>query len=234
MIMVKALIAYQTQDAKLREIEKTLSGSEERKKMSSAKKYLLGVEENVTKLDDRALELKGIYAKTAEEQKKLQEQQIELAETLGTIKDEKEASFLIKKADELIAKIKALNSEASKIAEEIKVIVAEYDKIKATTRAAQTQYKENADKYKELEGSLKDEKEKIEKELSNLKKDVDATLMERYLKKRADKMYPIIFAVKGNSCGACRMELSMSDMNKLKNGEVIDCEQCGRMIYLEK
>ncbi len=232
--MIKALLAYQIQDAKLREIEKTLLGSEERKKMSSAKKYILGVEENVNKLDDRALELKGIYAKTAEEQKKLQEQQAELAEALDSIKDEKEASFLIKKADELIAKIKALNAEASKIAEEIKSIVAEYDKIKSTTRVAQAQYKENADKYKELEGSLKEEKESIEKQLDKLKKDVDASLMERYLKKRSDKMYPIIYAVKGNSCGACRMELSMSDMNKLKNGEVIDCEQCGRMIYLEK
>ena len=232
--MVKALLAYQIQDAKLKEIEKTLAGSEERKKMSSAKKYILGVEDNVNKLDDRALELKGIYAKTAEEQKKLQEQQIELAEAISSVNDEKEASFLIKKADELIAKIKALNSQASKIAEEIKGIVAEYDKIKATTKAAQVQYKENADKYKELESSLKETKESVEKELSALKKEVDAKLMERYLKKRADKMYPIIYAVKGNSCGACRMELSMADMNKLKNGEVIDCEQCGRMIYLEK
>ncbi len=232
--MVKALLAYQIQDAKLKEIEKTLSGSEERKKMSSAKKYILGVEDNVNKLDDRALELKGVYTKTTDEQKKLQEQQLELAEALGSVNDEKEASFLIKKADELIAKIKALNSQASKIAEEIKGIVAEYDKIKATTRAAQVQYKENADKYKELEVSLKDQKEGVEKELLALKKDVDPALMERYLKKRADKMYPIIYAVKGNSCGACRMELSMSDINKLKNGEVIDCEQCGRMIYLEK
>ena len=232
--MIKELIAYQIQDAKLREIEKTLMGSEERKKMGSAKKYLMGVEENVNKLDDRALELKGVYAKTAEEQKKLQEQQVELAEALDAVDDEKQASFLLKKADELIAKIKALNSEASKIADEIKAIVAEYDKIRATTKAAQVQYKENADKYKELEGSLKDEKEKIESELATLKKGVDASLMERYLKKRADKMYPIVYAVKGNSCGACRMELSMSDINKLKNGEVIDCEQCGRMIYLEK
>lgn len=232
--MVKALIAYQIQDAKLRDIEKTLSSSEERKKMGSAKKYLLGVEENVNKLDDRALELKGIFAKTTEEQKKLLDQQAELTEALDSISDEKEASFLIKKADELIAKIKALSAEANKIAEEIKGIVAEYDKIKATTRAAQAQYKENADKYKELEGSLKGEKEKIEKELASLKKDVDATLMERYLKKRADKMYPIVYAVKNNACGYCRMELSMADMNKLKNGEVIDCEQCGKMIYLEK
>ncbi len=232
--MIKALLAYQIQDAKLREIEKTLLGSEERKKMSSAKKYILGVEENVNKLDDRALELKGVYAKTSQEQQKLQEQQAELSEALESVNDEKEASFLIKKADELIAKIKTLNAEVNKIAEEIKSIVAEYDKIKSTTRAAQAQYKENADKYKELESSLKAEKESVESELATLKKNVDATLMDRYLKKRADKMYPILYAIKGNSCGACRMELSMSDMNKLKNGEVIDCEQCGRMIYLEK
>ena len=55
--MIKALKEYQVQDAKLREIEKILSGSEERKKTVSAKKYLEGVEENVNKLDFRAAEL---------------------------------------------------------------------------------------------------------------------------------------------------------------------------------
>ena len=42
--MIKALLAYQEQDAKLRDIEKTLSNSEERKKAVTAQKYLEGGE----------------------------------------------------------------------------------------------------------------------------------------------------------------------------------------------
>ena len=85
-----------------------------------------------------------------------------------------------------------------------------------------------------MKESVKAEKEAVEKELDKLKAQVDPLLMDRYLKKRANKIYPVLYALKGNGCGACFMELSMSEMNRLKNGEVIDCDQCGRLIYQEK
>ena len=232
--MIKALKEYQVQDAKLREIEKVLSGSEERKKTISAKKYLEGVEENVNKLDLRAAELNATFVKAAEDQLKLKEQQAEIAEAIERVEDEKEASFLIKKAEELIGKIKNLTNEMNKVMEEIQNLVKEYASIKKTTKVAQTQYKENAEKYNALKESYKEERSAIEKELEELKKNVDPALMERYLQKRANKIYPILYEVKGNICGACRMELPMSELTKLKNGEVIDCDQCGRLLYLDQ
>ena len=226
--MIKALLAYQEADANLRKIETALSSSEERKKAMSAKKYLEGVEESVNKLDVRAAELFATYEKATDEQIKLKEQESAITDALDAVEDEKEAAYLIKKAEELIAKIKALGSKANKISEEIQAVIKEYSNIKKTTQAAQVQYKENAEKYNALKESMREEKEKVEKELEALKGKVDPTLMDRYMKKRANKIYPILFEVKGNVCGACRMELPMSEMNKLKNGEVIDCDQCGR------
>lgn len=229
--MIQALLNYQTTDAELKKIEKTLADSEERKKAVSAKKYLEGVEDNVNKLDDRAKELIVAYETATNEQIKLKEQEAVLRESLDTVSDEKEAAYLIKKAEELIAKIKALGSKASKIAEEIQAVIKEYSTIKATTKAAQVQYKENLEKYNALKESVKAKKEEVEKKLAQLKTKVDGALMEKYLKKRADKIYPVVFAVKGNVCGACNMELAMSEMNKLKNGDVIECGLCGRLLY---
>ena len=230
--MIKALLCYQETDANLRKIETVLSNSEERKKAMNAKKYLEGVEENVNKLDLRAAELFATYEKATDEQLKLKEQEAEITDALDAVQDEKEAAFLIKKAEELIAKIKTLGSKASKILEEIQAVVKEYSNIKKTTQAAQVQYKENAEKYNALKESVKAEKDAVEKQLETLKASVDPSLMDRYLKKRANKIYPVLFEVKGSICGACRMELPMSEMNKLKNGEIIDCDQCGRMLYL--
>ena len=232
--MMDKLLAYQAADANLKEIEKMLAGSEEKKKAMSAKKYLEGVDENVNKLDLKASELISLYENATKEQIKLKEQQTEISEALKTVEDEKEAGYLIKKVEELIAKIKSLGAKAIKISEEIQAVLKEYSSIKKTTQAAQVQYKENAAKYNELKDSVKDKKASIEAELEALKKDVDVKLMERYLKKRANKIYPVLYEVKGGICGACRMELSMLDMNKLKNGEVIDCDQCGRMLYMPK
>ena len=95
--MIKALKEYQTKDASLKEIENILMSSEERKKRNSAKKYILGVEENVNKLDDRAIELKAAFDKITVEGKKLEEQQQEFMHNLDAIEDEKEVQFLIKK-----------------------------------------------------------------------------------------------------------------------------------------
>lgn len=230
--MIKALLNYQTVDAKLKDIEKTLAGSEERKKAVNAKKYLEGVEENVNKLDVRASELMAAYESAVSEQAKLKEQSQAISDGLNEVADEKEASFLIKKAEELIAKIKTYGANIVKLSEELQTVMKEYSKIKATTKAAQEQYNDNAKKYAELKESVREEKEKVEKELSALKDAVDPQLMDRYLKKRNNKIYPVLYAVRGNVCGACNMELPMSEMNKLKNGEIIDCDQCGRMIYL--
>ncbi|MBE7061068.1 MAG: hypothetical protein E7382_00860 [Clostridiales bacterium] len=229
--MIQSLLNYQTADAKLKKIEKTLAESEERKKAVSAKKYLEGVEESVNKLDDRAGELIATYEQATKEQIKLKEQQAVIAESLDSVADEKEAGYLIKKAEELIAQIKALGAKANKILAEIQAVMKEYANIKNTTKVAQTQYKENLEKYNALKESVRAEKEEVEKELESLKAKVDPALMERYLKKRAGKIYPIVYKVRGNVCGACNMELPMSEMNRLKNGEVIDCDQCGRLIY---
>lgn len=229
--MIEKLLTYQTADAKLKEIEKTLTESVERKKAMSAKKYLDGVVENVNKLDDRAEELVSAYEQATGEKVKLLEQQKELSRAIEDLEDESAVAFLLKKADELIAKLKNLSGKAQKIEEELQTLLKEYATIKNNSKVAQAQYAEYGAKYNELKKSLKDKKDQIDAELEALKGQVDPSLMERYLRKRGDKMYPIVFEVRGNSCGACNMELPVAELNKLKKGEVADCSNCGRMIY---
>ena len=232
--MIEELLIYQNADAKLRKIETELSGSEARKKAVSAKKFLEGVEQNVDKLDARAAKLLDVYEKALDEQEKIQEFQTEFESALKDAGNSSELSYLMKKADEVTVKIRALAAKINKLAEEIQAVMKEYVAIQSNTKAAQAQYAENAKKYNDLKTSYKDEKESAERELEELKKKVDPALMERYLKKRAAKIYPVIYEVRERVCGACNMELPMSEINRLKNGEVIECSQCGRLLYRKK
>lgn len=229
--MIEQLLIYQTKDADLKKIENELLGSEERKKAVVAKKYLDGVEETLSKLDSRAAKLAEEYVNAEKEQLKLKEQEGELESALANVKEESEANFLIKKVEELIQKIKNVASVCTSLSEEIQSVMKEYVTIKNQTKAAQAQYSENGKKYNELKASVQKEREQIEKELEEIKKTVDPQLMEKYLKKRASKMYPIVYEVQTNICGACNMELPMSEMNKLKNGGVIECDNCGKLLY---
>lgn len=229
--MIQKLIEYQKADKELKDIETILSGSEERKKAVSARKYLDGVTDSVNKLDDKASSLSAEYSVAVELQAKLKEQEEEIAKALESAETETEINYLVKKAEELLGKIKNINSGIAKISNEIQTIMKEYATIRKSYKVAKDQYNENGAKYKELKASFDDKKKKIEDELEVLKKDVDPVLMAKYLTKRANKMYPIVFEVSGKVCGACNMELSMAELSKLKAGEIIECDQCGRMLY---
>lgn len=229
--MIEKLLEYQKVDAEAKEIEKTLVESEERKKYAVAKKYLEGVTDSVNELDLRAEELLSAYEQATNAQIKLKEQEKELALALDDSKDENSVAYLMKKAEELISKIKALSKQAENIEQEIKAIVEKYNSIRSKTKAAQEQYKTYGEKYNELKKGIKEKKDAVDAKLEKLKNEVDGSLMETYLKKRAGKMYPIVYEIRGNSCGACNMELSGAEIDKLKKGQVIECGNCGRMLY---
>ena len=123
--MIKAILDYQQIDAKLRKIELEISGSEERKKAVTAKKYLDVMPESVNKLDLRASELVSAYESALKEQNKLKEQQDELLKAIESAEDETAGAYLVKKAEELIGKIKSLGETAKKIGAEIQDVVKE-------------------------------------------------------------------------------------------------------------
>ena len=229
--MIKALLNYQAEDANLRKIEAELVNSEDRKKAVSAKKFLDTVPESLEKLNDLSQRLSAEYQAILDEQQKLQEQEAEFARIIENVEDKNEANYLFKKIDEILAKIKALGAKLNKVSEEMQAVVKEYVTARNKIKVAQEQYAESGKKYNELKASLSGEKEKIEEKLSELAKKVDPKLMEVYAKKRASKIFPIVYKTKGEICGCCNMELSMSELNKLKNGEILEHDQCGRLIY---
>ena len=229
--MLDAILKYQETDALLKKIENELSGSEDRKKAIVAKKFLESVEENLEKLDNRAAELAAAFEAASEKQTKLKEQEAEFGRAIDTLEDETEAQYLLKKAEELLAKIKKHEEETAKIAADIQSVMKDYHALRNNTKAMQAQYSECGKKYNQLIASKKDERESIEKQLEQLKKNVEPSVMERYLKKRSEKIFPVLFEARGEVCGACNMQLPLSELNKLKNGEIIECDQCRRLLY---
>lgn len=228
--MINELLKYQEVDGQLREIERELGKSEERKKAVEAKKYLDTVEESVNKLDARAGELLVAYENVLKEKEQLEEQKEEFKKALEGIEDETGANYLIKKVDKLMDKIKSATATLKKIMEEFNAIAKGYVQIKNKTKEAQEQYRENGQKYNEFKASFKDKQDKIKGELEQIKKKISPELMEKYQRKRENKMFPILYEVGDGICGRCNMEISLSEVNKLKNGEVIEC-QCGCLLY---
>ena len=178
--------------------------------------------------------LRKIYEKLQKEIKALDDQREEFIGALETADDENAFNYLSKKADELYAKIKNLSQETTRVAENMQAVYKEYAAIRAKIKAAQVQYAENVKVYNQLKASKQDERDKIESKLKEIEKGVDPALMAKYKDKRAKKMFPIIKEVQGDFCGACSMELPKSTLARLKSGEVIECDNCGRLLFLKK
>ncbi len=168
------------------------------------------------------------------ELKALDDRREEFIGALETADDENAFNYLSKKADELYAKIKNLSQETTRVAESMQAVYKEYAALRAKIKTAQTQYSENGKIYNQLKASKQDERDAIESKLKELEKNVDSALMAKYKDKRAKKMFPIIKEVQGDFCGACNMELPKSTLARLKNGEVIECDNCGRLLFLRK
>ena len=236
--MIENLIRYQEKDAELRKIEVTLSGNEDRKKALTAKKFLETVEDTVNKMEIKSAELVHLYENLSAEIEKINEQKKELDEAVASAEDENALSYVSKKLDELESRVQRLMADASKVNAEMRSVISEYSQLREKNKTAKEQYLQAAGKYNELKESVKSEREQIEKELKGLEKDVPADLMERYKIKRNAKIFPIIYEAKIENknamCGACNMELPKSAVSRLESGEVIECDQCGRLIYLKK
>ncbi len=229
--MIEELLKYQEADEKLHKIETELSESDVRKKAVAAKKYLAGAPESINKLDVKAAELYSAYEGMLNKLTALKDQESEFENAVSEAEDENAVNYLIKKTEELLAKIKSVSADCAKIQSDIQAVLKDYATVANTTKSATAQYNENGKLYNELKAQKQPEMDAIKSELEKLKAKVDPALMAKYLEKREKKMFPIVYAVRGEFCGACNMQLNMADLSKLKNGEIIECDQCGRLIY---
>ena len=232
--MIQALVGYQEKDVELFKIEKELLESEDRKKAITAKKYLESVEENLSKLDFKAGELDMALKSALKEKQELEDDLKELTNALNSLETKEEADFILKKADQILGSIKKLSDEIERLDKDLKAVMQEHGKIALTTKKAKEQYSECGKKYNELKASKQEEINALKEQLAKLEKGVEEGLMTLYKEKRKSiNRCPVLFPLRDKVCGACGMEFPQNALNKLKGGEVMVCEHCGRLVYFE-
>ena len=230
--MIKSLLEYQKVDAELREIEISLKQSEERKKASSAKNFLNGANESVVKLDQRAEELAGKFNASLKLLSQLEEEAKEY-EGIDDM-DEDQLSYVKKKAHALTEEINNLSSVIDNLSKEIESVLKEFAQLKSDIKKAKAQYSEYGPKYNELKASKDGEITQIKARLKKLEASIDAEILEKYKQRRNDKIFPVLNEAKEMSKHAycrCGTELSLTDYGNLKNGNIVECDSCHRLLY---
>lgn len=229
--MIEKLLTYQEIDKELKSLENTLNSSEEKKQYAIAYKFLSTVGDVVAKLDAKAEDLLNKFNAVIEKQKELSERLAYINSEIEGSETEEDASYMLKKADEILNSIKGLEDTLKKITISMEEVKAEYAKVGTNTKRAQAQYKEYGEKYNNLKKELEPKVKEVKAKLDALKKGIDPVLMAKYDEKRKDKNFPILTPLAGKKCASCGMELSMKAIADLENGNVIECENCRLLVY---
>lgn len=234
--MIEKLLKYQEIDSKLREIEVAISGSDERKKAVSAQAFLKSVNENIAKLDQRAEDLTVKFSTLKKLYEQLKDAESEYENVVETCEDSDELGYIRKKAGELGDEISSLAEQIENLSRDISGVLKEFSSLRNKTAEAKKQYAEYLPKYNALKASREAEMAEVKKELAALEKSIDKADLEKYKNKRKDKVFPIVYPVravgKEAHCSRCGTELSMASFEAAKKGELIECDNCQRLLYI--
>lgn len=227
---MQEIIKYQEIDMQIRKLNNQLESSQNRKGAADMQQYLKdgqaklmkleGVAESLTSQYEKAVKLYNDFVNKLEMLTKSVEAADldKLSELESTIKNFKANS------ETLENNIAALANKINQANKEFETLMNNAKKAKHNLEVYKTNYtKEKA--------QIEPEIARLSKELLDQKAKVDKTLLNKYQAKAEGKVFPIFVKETNGKCGGCRMEISASKRSELKSKGVIECENCGRLIY---
>ena len=228
---MKTMLKYQEIDAEIVRLNAELNQNEGRKNAIKMQQTLKDYQSKLLELNKKAQNLSQEFDKYREIFNSMAEN-LEVVNKNLEQKDEKKLEGLIDANDAILNNLMKLEKKIASVLEECDKVQAEYQNIMKSARAAKT----SLEKYKSEFASVKAETEakiaKLTEELAGLEKNADKALLQKYKQQRTEKTNVFVLEINGK-CGGCRMEISAEKKAKLKAEGRIECENCGRIIYIK-
>ena len=166
MSVLQDLLEYQKVDARLREIEQSISSSDVRRKFIQAKKFMESAREKFEAQDKRAQDLKNLRDDLARRSEEIGRQIAEYADLDEMVDEGGDVSFYKKNAQTLLDRLRALKGELQKLTADISATAEEYERFKKQGVQMQKQYKEYKEKYDALKAEHAEEVKEINAKLA--------------------------------------------------------------------
>ena len=233
MEQLELLNRYQELARQVQTVENGLRNSPIRKKLLHARNYILTVQNNLKAMEEETAKIRATldalsnrYASAAG---KLEKESVhytaaddesdaaDVADMRGEVNGIlNQFNALEKEVLNLLKKLSSMEQEIAKMATNIPKAKEDYAKTKVV-------YDAELAKVTEETAPLKAEMEKIESQLPGD--------LVKNLKQISTKFANPLVALHGNRCGGCNMELSAATLKRLADSPVIECENCGRLVY---
>lgn len=233
MDQIRLLWEYQQADMEVSRMENSIKRSPNRQKLVKYRDYLVSqqnvmkrIESEVSAMADRLEALKDAISMTEDQYRALKtkvesEQATDAKAVQQLINEAKRFLNNLTAYEQEIKRIRKDAADRERLQHDVKVRAAkakaEFDKLKV---AFDAEYKE---KTVELEV--------LKAKAAELAKPVDAAYMQRYENIKRHSVPPLA-KLNGDQCTGCNMSLPSAVTRKIKAGELIECETCGRLLVI--
>lgn len=232
---ITKILDYQKTDSQLFKLEKSLRDNPNKRIANEMSNNARNAQQHSMQLDSKAGDLIR-DVNTIKKQLEIQTDKMNqvLAKDVEKLSKEEVENLLLLK-DKLAQNLNILDKNLTKLAEMMNAMLADFNKTLKVYNSSRDKFAESKNLYDQDVKAVEPEKKELEAKLSSLEKSIDAGLLEKYKKRRADNIFPVLVPLKyGKSCGGCHMELSTADVSKLQREGVQTCEHCRRIIYYKE
>lgn len=234
-----AMLLYQQTEQKKLEAEQAVRSTPARQKLSRLHKLLKTQQATIQKLTEETETRLSQINKLSEQAKRLEER-IELENSeLATITGDEESTAA--EMTELRVDIERLQKEINQVVREAKKLLSEAEKAEEEYRETNLTAKNAKKEYDQVRAVCEKERDdsaemlaSFDEKLEQIRKDVDPALFQRYEKVKQHYAAPIVPVI-GGKCSGCNMSLPMVMLKRLNAPDaVLECENCGRILYSEQ
>ena len=234
-----AMLLYQQTEQKKLEAEQAVRSTPARQKLSRLHKLLKTQQATIQKLTEETETRLSQINKLSEQAKRLEER-IELENSeLATITGDEESTAA--EMTELRVDIERLQKEINQVVREAKKLLSEAEKAAEEYRETNLTAKNAKKEYDQVRAVCEKERDdsaemlaSFDEKLEQIRKDVDPALFQRYEKVKQHYAAPIVPVI-GGKCSGCNMSVPMVMLKRLNAPDaVLECENCGRILYSEQ
>lgn len=228
---MKEMLKYQDMDLEIKRLESELAEHEDRKNAIKMQHILKDCQAKLVELENKSKETLKAYSQYKNVYNNMAKN-LEVIEKNAETENLSKIEGLVDAIDAIVSNLTMLDKKMATIINYAESVQSEYNNIMKNARSA----KASMQKYKESFNGAKEEAEKLiqakKVELQKQGSKVDSKLLQKYKQKANDSKKVIVPLVNGK-CGGCSINLSAGNLNVLKTKKVIECENCGRIIYIE-
>ena len=222
---------YQQADIEVDNLEMSIRRSPKRQKLvklrdsfQELQKNLKQVEDEVLAMLDRMDALKDAISLTEDQIKQLQtriqnEPAADSAQVRSYIEEAQRLSGSLQDFEQETRRLRKIAADRDRVQRDLKIrLVAAKEEFIPLRDEFDAEYKQAQVRVEQL-------REKAEKKLAG----IEPEYIEKYnnIKQRC---VPPIAKLQDGQCGGCNMSFPSSVLSSIKNGKLVECETCGRMV----